>query len=259
MSEVTRIQGYLRASAGLQYETVAIPPFSAFFHPTDDAIYFNYAIPVEVSEGMLDGPLAELRTVFHKRGRRPRLEFISEFAPTLVPALQSNGFFEDARLYLMICTPESVQPVSMVPGLEIIKLGPASAAEDLRDYALTVDQGFNPAHIEPPTDADVERVRRDLRNSRSFLGRLGDEPAGAASYTRPIDGVTEVVGIATREQFRGRGIAGAITERAVQSAFGEGVTLACLTTADARAGRVYARVGFQPYATMLFYIAPAPF
>jgi predicted GNAT family acetyltransferase len=37
-------------------------------------------------------------------------------------------------------------------------------------------------------------------------------------------------------------------------AFKQGAEVVCLTAADQRAGRLYERVGFRPYATMLAYI-----
>lgn len=257
MSDITRVQEYLRASAGQRYATVAIPPFALYFDPADSAIYFNYAIPVAPVNGCLDQSLADLRRAFVERGRRPRFEFIAEYVPGLAVALQAHGFVEDARLQLMICSPESLVSAPDVPDLSYTELSPDSPEQDLRDYALTVSQGFNPAQTELPTDDEIERTRQNLRTIRSFLGRVGQEPAGAASYTRALDGVTEIVGIATRQQFRRRGIAGALTVRVVQSAFAEGVTLACLTAADERAGRVYERIGFRPQATMLFYVDEA--
>jgi ribosomal protein S18 acetylase RimI-like enzyme len=257
MSDIARIQEYLRASAGQRYATVAIPPFILYFDLADSAIYFNYAIPSEPANGNLDEPLAALRREFIARARRPRFEFIAEFAPGLAAALQAHGFLEDARLHLMICSPETRVPAPDVPDLSITELSEESPEQDLYDYTLTVSQGFDPAGTELPTDDEIERTRQNLRNSRSFLGRLGQEPAGAASYTGTLDGVTEIVGIATRQQFRRRGIAGALTARVVQSAFAEGVTLACLTAADEQAGRVYERIGFRPQATMLFYVDEA--
>lgn len=254
MSDIARVQAYLRASAGQRYVTMSIPPFMLYFDPADSAIYFNYAVPAAPVNGNLDQSLAELRRAFIERGRCPRFEFVAECAPTLAAALQANGFVEDAGLHLMICTPESFVPAPDVPELEITQLAPASALEDLREYALTVAQGFNPGQTDLPTDDDIERTRQTLGSIRSFLGRVGHEPAGAASYTASLDGVIEIVGIATREQFRRRGVAAALTARAVQSAFAEGVTLACLTAADERAGRVYERIGFRPQATMLFYV-----
>ncbi len=255
-AEVEHIQEYLRASARSQYHTVAVPPFTLFFHPSDDAIYFNYAIPEEAPGGDFGEPLAELRAAFAARGRRSRFEFIAEAAPGLDAILRANGFVEDARLHLMVCTPATLRPSPEVPGLEITALEPGSPVEDLRDYALAVRQGFDPQSHETPTAIDVERTREDTHNIRLFLGRLRGEPAGAASYMRPIDGVTEIAGIATREPFRRRGVAAALTAYAAGRAFGEGVTLACLTAGDIRAGRVYERVGFRPYATMLFYVEP---
>jgi hypothetical protein len=38
-----------------------------------------------------------------------------------------------------------------------------------------------------------------------------------------------------------------------QAAFGAGVQVAFLSAADERAGRVYERVGFRPYATALAF------
>ena len=256
-AEVERIQAYLRASARSQYHTVAIPPFTLFFHPSDDAVYFNYAIPDESPGCDLRAPLAGLRAAFAARGRRPRFEFIAEAAPGLDAILQANGFVEDARLHLMVCTPTTLRPAPDVPGLHITALEPGSPVENLRDYAMAVRQGFDPQSHEPPTALDVERTRQDTHNMRPFLGRLGGEPAGAASYMRPIGGVTEIAGIATREPFRRRGVAAALTGHAAGRAFGEGVALACLTAGNARAGRVYERIGFRPYATMLFYVEPA--
>ena len=73
-------------------------------------------------------------------------------------------------------------------------------------------------------------------------------------YTAPFDGLAEVLGLATLEPFRRRGIATALTATAVQSALEQGVEVVCLTAADERAERVYARVGFARFATMLAYI-----
>ena len=41
-----------------------------------------------------------------------------------------------------------------------------------------------------------------------------------------------------------------------EDAFAGGVEIAFLTAADERAGRVYERIGFRPYATGLAYAVP---
>ena len=251
MSLVPRLQTYLRHSAQQQYEAVRVPPFTLFFHPSDSATYFNYAIPDEAAGGDLQEPLATLRAAFIARDRRPRFEFIEEFAPDLAPALRAAGFVEDARLRLMVCTPESYRPAPEVPGLAIVGLTGEAPGADVRDYLATARQGFDPRNIEPPAELEIRQFGRGLGGA--FLARLHGEPAGVASFMAPFDGVTEVAGIATREPFRRRGVASALTARAVRTAFERGVTIACLSAADERAGRVYERVGFHPYAAMLFY------
>ena len=53
MVSTARLQNYLRYSARRQYEAVAVPPFTLFFHPTDALPYFNYAIPDLATGGAL--------------------------------------------------------------------------------------------------------------------------------------------------------------------------------------------------------------
>ena len=52
----------------------------------------------------------------------------------------------------------------------------------------------------------------------------------------------------------GRECTEGLTALAVQRAMAQGAKVACLTAADERAGRVYERVGFVGYVTMLAYL-----
>jgi predicted GNAT family acetyltransferase len=72
-------------------------------------------------------------------------------------------------------------------------------------------------------------------------------------YTMPIEGITELVGIATVPEFRRRGVATAVTAHVLQTAFAAGVDVACLSASDAEAGRIYRRVGFRPLGVVLAY------
>lgn len=40
---ISRVQSYLRISASQRYNAVALPPFTAFFHPTDTFQHFDNA------------------------------------------------------------------------------------------------------------------------------------------------------------------------------------------------------------------------
>ena len=263
MIPIDRLQAYLRHIAHRQYDTASVPPFTIFFHPTDALVYFNYAIPDEPTPAApgqnLRQPLAALRATFAARDRQPRFEFIQEFAPNLAPILRAEGFAEQARQQLMICTPQTYHPPTPIAGLAITPLTANSPLADAQDFLTTQRQGFDPTDPTTATEQQAEQWLRELQNNAPFLARLDGQPVGVGMFTQPFDTITEIVGIATREPFRRQGVGTAITALAVQAAFAQGTafarkaTIACLTAADERAGRIYQRVGFRPYATMLAY------
>ena len=69
MMEVERLQGYLRHSAARQYEAVALPAFTFFYHAPDAFPHFNYAIPDRNVTEDVAGALAALRAACAARGR----------------------------------------------------------------------------------------------------------------------------------------------------------------------------------------------
>lgn len=244
----------MREIARQRYETASVPGLTLFFHPTDDLPFFNYAIPDGPLVLDLQAALSLLRAEFGRRGRRPRFEFVAEYVPALAPALLAAGFAEEARQQLMICTSDSWRSAPTAPGLEIAELSQASTVEEMQTFLTLQRQGFDPESRNPSAEEEARRFLGTLGAGRAFVARLEGGPAGAGMYSSPLDGITEVVGLATLEPYRRRGIATALTAQAVSSALKGGVEVVCLTAADARAGRVYERVGFVPYATMLAYV-----
>ena len=254
LAEIVRIQNYLREIARSQYEALALDPFTLFFHPSDTLKYFNYAIPDRPCGLDLSGILSTLRHAYHQRQRLARFEFFEAFAPELPAALRENGFSEEGRQWSMICTPQTLQTVPIVANLQIFELGPQTSLQDARDFMLVQREAFSPAEDGIPTGEEIGNTQNSFTCRPAFLARLGDEPVGAAAFSQPIAGVTEVTGIATRTAFRRRGIAAAMSAQAAAAAFKRGVQTVCLTAEDERAGRVYQRVGFAPFSIMLAYI-----
>lgn len=254
--EIARIQSYLRENARNNYETHSLPPFTLFFHPSSPVKYFNYAIPDGPTGEIPEQTLTELRQAFKKRGRVARFEFFEAFAPLLPDVLLKHGFTEEARQWSMVCSPQHLCSEVDIPGLEVVALRPESPAEDVRDYIIAQRQGFDPDNSELPSDFDVVQARLDFLVSgwQAFLARIDGQPAGAASFSRPIGEVAEIAGIATRLPFRRRGIASRLAWLATRMAFDQGVTTACLTANDEAAGRVYERLGYRPFSVMLAYI-----
>ncbi len=248
------LQAYMRAAAALTHDTVELPPFALFFNPNDPLRYFNYAIPHEPVREIARGTLDALRAAFAARERLLRFEFIGEYAPDLGPALVAAGLAEEGRNPLLVCTAETFRPSAIVPGLAIRQLTPDSPRADLAAFISVQGRSFGEDERVEPTDGQVADLRRRTGlGGRSFLGLLDGAPVAAASHTAPLDGFIELVGIATLADYRRRGIAGALVATIAQAAFLAGVQVAFLSAADGRAGRVYERVGFRPYATALAY------
>lgn len=257
-AEITRMQSYLRENARIQYDSMALPPFTLFFKPADPFPYFNYAIPDGAVGGDLSEILSALRAEFHVRGRIARFEFFEAFAPDLPAALRDSGFVEESRNWSMTCTPNSLHLPPEVSGLAVTPISARSTDADLGDFLTAQRQGFEPENISPVTDEEITRARDSFTRSGAgaFLGRIDGAPAGVSYYSRPIDGISELAGIATLEAFRKRGIASLLTWYAAQAVFAAGVEVAFLTAEDDRAGRVYEHIGFQPFSTMLAYAEP---
>jgi ribosomal protein S18 acetylase RimI-like enzyme len=254
MITVDRLQSYIRHIVQQEREAVAVPPFTILVHPNDERTFFNYAVPDLPIGGDLAVPLRQLRAAFAARERRPRFEFIEEFAPQLAPSLHAAGFAEETRLHLMICTPETYRSAPEVAGLSVAVQDAHTALDDIRVGLDTNARGFDPGAV-PTPEAEAIAYRQGLITSRAFLARLDGRPAGAGMFLSPLDGLTELVGITTLEEFRRRGVAAALTACAVETAFQQGVDAVFLSAADQRAGRVYERVGFRPFAILLAYIS----
>src|SRR3712207_1878245 len=140
----------------------------------------------------------------------------------------------------MVCTPQTYCPAPPVPGLTMKVLSADSALADIREGLDVNALGFDPQAARS-TDAEAQAFRSGLTASRAFTALLDREPAGAGMFNPPHDGVTEVVGVATLEQFRRRGVAASLTAYATRLAFEQGVEVVFLGAADEHAGRVYER------------------
>jgi ribosomal protein S18 acetylase RimI-like enzyme len=254
-----RLETYLRHAAAHSHDTEEMPPFVLFFDPHDALRYFNYAkttIPF-ASDGEAPGvqeALARLVAAFEARNRLPRFEFTQEFAPGLPAILRAADFVEEARQPMMLCDADSYRFVPPPRGLSIVELTPASPPEHIRGYIEVQRQGFAEDDSATASAEEVGQMRLQLgTGSRSFVALWDGEPVGAGACTVLLDGLSELVGVATPPRLRRRGIASALTSAAVAAQLAAGAEAVFLTAEDEDAGRVYERVGFRPFATALAY------
>lgn len=252
--DIDLIQSQLRASARRNFEAVSIPPFTCFFNPDDQAPWSNYAIPDVPVDGDVQTPLVALVDAFRIRGCLPRFEYIEAFAPQLARCLEQAGFTEEDRHFLMICTRQSFLPAAAVPGLVITRLADDAPVSRVQDLMTVQRRAFGDEGV-PRVDAqEAEQFRQRFRGMQLFVADLEDEPVAVASLMQPHAGISEIAGIATLAAYRRRGIAQAVTAHVVRTAFEQELEAVFLTAANANAGRVYARVGFEPAGSALAYI-----
>jgi len=243
----------MRAVARQQYDSVSVPPFTLFFHPTDPLPYLNYAIPDETpgDAAALAETLSRLKAEFVRRGRRPRFEFVGAVFPALADALEASGFEIEARPQLMVATPDA-PPVA---GLAVETLSSASPLDAFSEFLLVQRRAFGLARPAAVSEKDARWLRDGLGAGLCFVGRMRREAVAVSMFLDPQDGLTELVGIGTLEPHRRRGLAAALTRAALDAAFARGVCVAFLSAADARAGRVYEAAGFAPFGNTVFAVA----
>jgi GNAT superfamily N-acetyltransferase len=232
-----------------------VGPFSVHLHPTDDAVENNVAMPGKPDIADLMSWLESLRDAFAAHGRIPAIQWLEEYAPELAGTLREVGFSENHREILLIYTAKALPAVSHIPGLSFIEITDSSPIPDVRENLDVNEFGFDPAGAQPATDEQATEFRATLGSARTFTAKLSGQAASAGMYTAPHGSVTQLVGIATLEVFRGRGLAGALTARMAETALECGCDLVFLKTANPVARRAYERAGFEPMSAVLTYVA----
>ena len=244
---LSRVSAYLRARIALQKESYCLAPFHISLDPASAEPGWNYATPEDgAAPGAAD--VARLIDAFGRRGRTPRLEYIHELAPAVLPRLLEAGFFREEPLALMTCTPDSLAADGDLEGVEWLL---AERENELHAAA----QVQNAAYGVPATcDADVERLASVVEKAGAIAlarRRGGGEALGAGLYSPPLEGVTEIAAIGVREDVRGRGIGGAVTALLADHAFAQGVNFPFLMTTPGNEQGVYARAGFRRFGELI--------
>jgi ribosomal protein S18 acetylase RimI-like enzyme len=249
----SQLQDYQRKAAAATKNVYPCPPFHLYLHPTDSFRFYNYAIPDHPIEELAPQELDALEKAFAARERVLRFEFLHESTPRLRDLLDALGVPLESENPLLVCRPDTWTAVPQPPGLEVRRLTPESPDEDLAADINVANRGFGGEGHEATPERIADLRRRLGAGSQYFLALINGQPAGVGAYTVPLDGMTELVGIATLPEFRRRGIAAAVTAEMTRYAFSGGVSTAFLTAADDDASRVYQRSGYRRIGTGLAY------
>jgi ribosomal protein S18 acetylase RimI-like enzyme len=262
-----KVNAFLHANAAGRKSNERCGPFHIGFDLRTDLIYLNYAVPESGASPSPDDVDA-LIAAFEKRSRTPRLEFAAAGAPDVEPALLAAGFSVEQRIPFMFVMPEELLTPPAPEGVEIVVFTEADAEaatdEELWGIALVQHEAFDEAEAtEEKLAADAQGTRSSLRSGGSAVlarGAVGTAnagvPMGAGTLSPARLGTTEVGGIAVREQFRGRGIARALTARVTQAGFDDGLECLWLTPSGLPQQRLYMSIGYRNGGDMLFMVKP---
>jgi ribosomal protein S18 acetylase RimI-like enzyme len=239
-----RLHRHLCATASIERERIETDAFLITINRTEPLRFYSYALPLtaEADREAVD----RLVAVFREHDRLPRLEWIEEIAPSLAGLLAEAGFEQELRTPLMGCDPGSLRE----PPRDASEATIAPLAD--RDVAVR-DDLLRAAFGEPARPAGTAPRDPRARGCGVAVAHVDGELAAVATHSPVIEGVSEIMGVATAERFRRRGLAAAVTAAASRAAFAAGAELCVLTPGHEAAQRIYAAAGFEPLATMLHW------
>ena len=246
------IQQFYRSTALKFRVTEHIGPFLAAYHPESSSPWLNYATPDNDAEPT-DSDVRLLIEAYRQHDRAPRLEYLQSCSPAVRAVLERNGFEAEADLPLMICSNTDLQPVPDPDGVLF------EVATEKSDVIAALEVQCEAFGDPPPDETTIQRQHRMANEELTLLlarKAAKGEPAGAGMTVPPLDGVTEVAGIAVLEHFRKTGIAGALTYRLSKLAFERGVTTLFLSPASDEGERIYGRVGYRSVSGILHLSLP---
>ena len=189
------------------------------------------------------------------------VEWVGETTPGLLAAVQEEGSLTVEELPLMVLDGATDDPPpALPPGVRVRLVGPADHAAVAAGRAVG-ELAFGSAGTSRGEEGAQERDARLRPAQQRVLDLVAEgsvRMAVAESDTQgvlavgralPIDGVAEVMGVATLPAARRCGLGAAVTRALTDDARGLGVGTVFLTASSPEVARIYARAGFRQVTT----------
>jgi predicted GNAT family acetyltransferase len=249
-----RLDAYLDAAPRTAVRTEEVGPFTLFVREGEGWRY--YARPTPGAGSFTRDHVEAVRARQRALDQPEALEWVVQVAPGVAPAAEAAGMATHL-MPLMHLPLDAVRTVPPPAGSEIRF---AAADDDLAATIAVAELGFGDpgtrrgatgtealraaaAAVAPGIVATTrERVREGLTVSAAAF--VDDAPVSVGSH-QPVDGATEIVGVATLPAFRRRGFGAAVTSALIADARDRGVDVICLSAGSDDIARVYARAGFE--------------
>lgn len=248
---IDRIQAYLHHEYQDQ-EVIEAAPFTVYFGNTDARPEFNLAVPTQRTITSSDA-LLQMEDVFWQRRLSPCIQFLDAYNPALTALLRHNGYDLVSEDMVLACMPETLRPAPKMPGLTTLVLSGDSSLEDVEEGLQQTSQlGFDPFATRM-LNTDTEMFRKTLVTGQAFVLRLNKKPVSAGMFMEIFDGLTQLAGLTTLEDYRRQGFAAYLTGYMTKYAFSRHVEAVFLIAPVDGTENVYRRVGFKSYSTLLTF------
>jgi ribosomal protein S18 acetylase RimI-like enzyme len=248
------IDGYLDAVPRPATRVEEIGPFTLFVNEGIGWRY--YARPTVGAERFTSSDVQVVLDRQRELDQPLEFEWLVDVTPGVGPATESAGLRAVERP-LMHLAREDFRPHPVPEGALVRFVEPG---DDLARITAVAMVGFDSpgTDISPiGTESLAERAARIDAGRLAFNGdRIAREltitavafveghPVASGSH-QPMDGLTEIVGVACLPAFRRRGLGAAVTSALARDAFQRQVGTVFLSADDESVARIYGRLGFR--------------
>jgi GNAT superfamily N-acetyltransferase len=260
-----RIDAYLDAAPRTGARAEDVGPFTVFLNEGHGWRY--YARPTPGTSAVTASDVEAVRRLQRERSQPEAIEWIGELAPELHDAATEAGMHVAAHPLMVLAEAAAKVPAA---GAQVRIVDPD---DDLAELSAVADVAFAAPGTHPgpagPAEAAAAAREQSAETIAFQRGRMlaGLTVAAAASvdgvtasvgWHQPLDGASEIVGVATLPTYRRRGLAAAVTGVLVADALERGVGTVFLSADDDDVARVYEAVGFRRVGTSCAASAPTP-
>ena len=255
------LDAYLESVPRTVARTERIGPFTLFLNEGRGWRY--YARPTPGAGTVTGADVEEVRARQRALAQPEEFEWIVDLAPSVGPACAATGLGVRENRPLMVLPRDRFTPAPAVEGAAV---GFVEADEPALATILAVPAvGFGapgtavgaegPEALDRHADAmpdDVVAFQRErIARGRTVVAAVWVEghPVAYAAH-QPVDGASEIVGVATLPAYRRRGLGALVTSTLAADAFARGVRTVLLSAGDETVARVYERVGFTRVGTV---------
>ncbi|MBA3765283.1 MAG: GNAT family N-acetyltransferase [Actinobacteria bacterium] len=260
-----RINAYLDAAPKTGARAEAIGPFTLFLNEGHGWRY--YARPTPGATGFSTEAVRAVRQRQRALAQPETFEWIDELAPEVSSAAEADGM-RVVHHPLMVLAADRFTPFAPPGGVEV---GIVEPDDDLAALSAVAEVGFatpgtgtggaglvEAAGAVATQNPDTIAFQRGRMLTGLTIAAAARVPGGIAAvgWHQPLDGASEVVGVATLPSFRRRGLAASVTATLVGDALERGMDTVFLSADDDDVARVYERVGFRRIGTASAASAP---